>query len=233
MFYPKAQLCTKVLALASAWLLTMPPVLSAAPGVGLTAQFEINFLEYTINHHFSALRMTELAAGTDTSRIGDISPTEGTSPTPGFAATSAKADISDLKSLSRRENRTQREEILTAQKLLKQWYGISYQPSVLPENQTQINILENAAAGGDFDVHFMTALSRHHFTIIQQASACLASADLNHLHASLERYCRNIVNSQLSDIDEMRHILCNRFHVCDYQPLSDPEGNFTAPKSNQ
>ena len=207
----------------------VPCLLSAAPGVGLTSQFEINFLEFTIDHHFSALRMTELAAGTDTTRNAAISPTEGTSPTPGYAATTAKTDIADLKSLARRENRTQREEILTAQNMLKQWYGIIYEPHVLPENQPQIDLLENSNPGGVFDVNFMTALSRHHYTIIQQASACLVSADLNHLHASLERYCRNIVNSQISDIDEMRHLLCNRFHICDYQPLTDPQGSFTKP----
>jgi uncharacterized protein (DUF305 family) len=214
---------------AAALVVAVPRFLSAAPGVGLTSQFEINFLEFTIDHHFSALRMTELAAGTDSTRNAAISPTEGTSPTPGYAATTAKADIADLKSLARRENRTQREEILMAQTLLKQWYGITYTPRVLPENQTQIDLLENSNPGGVFDVNFMTALSRHHYTIIQQASACLVSADLNHLHASLERYCRNIVNSQLSDTDEMRHILCNRFHICDYQPLTDPQGSFTQP----
>ncbi len=173
--------------------------------------------------------MTELAAGTNPTRNAAISPTEGTSPTPGYSATTAKTDIPDLKSLARRENRAQREEILAAQNMLKQWYGISYESQVLPENQPQLNILENSAPGATFDQDFMTVLSRHHYTIIQQASACLVSADLNHLHASLERYCRNIVNSQLSDIDEMRHLLCNRFHICDYQPLTDPQGSFTQP----
>lgn len=215
--------------IAATLAITAPKILTAAPGVGLTSQFEINFLEFTIDHHFSALRMTELAAGTDTSRNVAISPTDGTSPSPGFSPTTAKADIAELRSLSRRENRAQREEILTAQKLLKQWYGITYEPHVLPENQAQLDILENANPGGQFDQAFMTALSRHHFTIIQQASACLVSADLNHLHASLERYCQNIVNSQTSDIDEMRHILCSRFHICDYQPLTDPQGSFTQP----
>lgn len=47
-------------------------------------------------------------------------------------------------------------------------------------------------------------------------------------HSSLERYCRDILNSQLPDIDEMRHLLCMHFHICDYQPLSGPKGNYTA-----
>jgi len=214
-----------VVALVSA----MPTLLSGAPGVGLTSQFEVNFLEFTIDHHFSALRMTELAAGTDTTRNADVSPREGTSPTPGYSATTAKTDIDDLKSQARRENRTQREEILMAQKLLKQWYGITYEPHVRLENEAQLDILENSAPGAVFNQNFMTVLSRHHYTIIQQASACLVSADISHLHASLEGYCRNIVNSQISDIDTMRHLLCHRFHICDYQPLTDPQGSFTRP----
>jgi uncharacterized protein (DUF305 family) len=201
-----------------------PSAVLADPGTGLTKQFEINFLEFAIDHHFSALRMTELAAGTDTIRNGTISPSEGTSPSPGFPATAAKADLANLKSLARRENRTQREEILTAQNLLKSWYGITYQPSIRPENRQQ-----NAKAGNDFEKNFMEVLARHHFTIIQQASACLVSADLHHLHSDLDRYCRGIVESQLADIDELRHTLCSEFNICDYQPLTDPKGSFTDP----
>src|SRR5579883_1723857 len=210
----RALLFTALAAIATT-LFGVRPV-EADPGTGLTAQFEISFLEFTIDHHFSALRMTELAAGTDYYRNGNLSTTEGTSPTPGFFPTGSKATLSNLKSLSRRENRTQREEILTAQNLLKTWYGISYQPKVRPENQTQIQILEAARAGDDFNQNFMEVLSRHHFTIIQQATACLTSADIDHLHSDLDRYCRNILNSQLSDIDEMRHTLCNQYRICDY-----------------
>jgi len=59
-----------------------------------------------------------------------------------------------LKSLARRENRTQREEILTAQNFLKTWNDITYQPKVAPESQTQIQILESATPGTDFDTKF-------------------------------------------------------------------------------
>ena len=54
-----AVLFSSLLSLA-ALTVTVPRLLSAAPGVGLTSQFEINFLEFTIDHHFSALRMTML-----------------------------------------------------------------------------------------------------------------------------------------------------------------------------
>jgi hypothetical protein len=53
-----------------------------APGRGLTAPFEVAFLKMAIDHHFAALRVTGLAAGTDATRDPELSPEEGTSPTP-------------------------------------------------------------------------------------------------------------------------------------------------------
>ena len=38
------------------------------PGRGLTARFETQFMMQAIDHHYAALRMTELAAGTDLTR---------------------------------------------------------------------------------------------------------------------------------------------------------------------
>ena len=67
------------------------PVHAEEPGRGLTAHFEIAYLKLITDHHFSALRMTELAAGTDTTRDPGISPMEGTSPTPDKPPVQAKA----------------------------------------------------------------------------------------------------------------------------------------------
>ena len=82
------------------------------PGRGATAQFEKNYLVFIINHHYSALRMTELAAGTDLTRDAQVvAPQEGTSPTPGFNATPAKASDDEIKSMARMGNREQREVV--------------------------------------------------------------------------------------------------------------------------
>jgi hypothetical protein len=51
------------------------------PGRGLTARYEVGYLKFIADHHLSALRMTELAVGTDLTRDPAISPDEGTSPT--------------------------------------------------------------------------------------------------------------------------------------------------------
>lgn len=106
------------------------PSMADAPGQGLSARFEVEFMQLAIDHHFSALRMTELAAGTDLQRNPELSASEGTSPTPGYVASPAKSTLDDLKSMARRNNRMQREEILTMQRYLRDWYGVQYQPRV-------------------------------------------------------------------------------------------------------
>lgn len=192
------------------------------PGRGLTRQFEINYLKFIADHHFSALRMTELAAGTDAVRDAEISPNEGTSPSPNTQATQAKATLDMIKSLARRENRTQREEILEAQRFLREWYGINYQPRIPLINRIRIEILERAQAGDEFNHLFLEVFSRHHYAAVTRSIECLVASELR--HKDLERYCRGIVNGQLGQIDEMRNILCDRYQICDFQPLRGIKG---------
>jgi uncharacterized protein (DUF305 family) len=204
-------------------LLMLPlPLAADGPGRGLTAQFEIDFLKFTIDHHFGALRMMELAAGTDTKRSAGIAPTEGTSPSLEFPSTPARALLDEVKSLARRNNRMQREEILTAQALLQQWYGITYEPHLTDDAVEAITHLEEADAGKAFDVEFMEMFSRHHFMIIQASAECLVASELR--HHELRRLCRGFIENQVNDIDEMRHLLCEKYGICDYQPLEGMEG---------
>jgi uncharacterized protein (DUF305 family) len=198
-------------------LLMLPlPLAADGPGRGLTAQFEIDFLKFTIDHHSGALRMTELAAGTDTKRSAGISPTEGTSPSPEFPSTPARAFLDEVKSLARRNNRMQREEIPTAQAFLQQWYGMTYEPRLTDDAVEAITHLEEA------DVEFMELFSRDHFMIIQASAECLVASELR--HHELRRLCRGFIENQVNDIDEMRHLLCEHYGICDYQPLKGMEG---------
>lgn len=197
-------------------------VVEQASGHGLTAQFEIAYLQFAINHHFAALRMTELAAGTDTTRNSEISGNEGTALTPGFSATTAKATIDGIKNLARRNNRTQREEILVAQRFLHDWYGVNYEPQLTPINQYRIQILTEAPAGSQFNRLFLEVFSRHHFIISVRSLETLIASDQT--HDALRRYARSIEQGQVNDINEMRELLCMRFDVCDYQPLRGLKG---------
>lgn len=208
------------------------PVNAKEPGRGRTAAFEVDYLKFIIDHHYSALRITELAAGTDGTRDAAISPEEGISPTPQFETTAAKAQLDSIKSMARRDNRVQREEILMAQEFLREWYGINYQPRLRPGGQQLISTLEATAAGATFDKAFLQVFSRHHYLAVGPSLQCVTGADVAHLE--LERYCRSIVEMQMTEIDEMRHMLCERFSQCDYQPFNsqvnrreDTDANWT------
>lgn len=213
----------------SALLVAVPLLASAEePGTGLTAGFEIRFMREAIDHHFAALRMTELAAGTDPERDSEISGDEGTSPTPETRATVSKAKLDEIRSLARRNNRMQREEILMTQMLLRDWYGIDHQPRLSPTSQAAIELLAQARPGREFDHLFLEVFTRHHFVITARATECLASLDLS--HDALRRMCRGILEGQLVDIEEMRELLCREYHICDLIPLSGIKGRHSVEK---
>jgi uncharacterized protein (DUF305 family) len=205
--------------------------LADQPGRGLTAQFEIEFMQMTIDHHFAALRMTELAAGTDATRDAAIQSEEGTSPTPGFARVERKSSMEELKSLARRNNRMQREEIMTLKRFLREWYRVDYQPKVTAPAQAMISTLEQARPGADFDHTFLEVFSRHHYTLLQPLNGCLSGADIQ--HEDLQRECRMMWHGQTGDIAMMRHQLNKKFGIADYQPFQDKnplQPDSTAPK---
>lgn len=204
---------------------------SDEPGDGLTRNFEIGYLKFIINHHFAALRMTELAAGTDLQRDAAISPAEGTSPTPSTQPVQGKASMDELKSMARRNNRMQREEILTAQRFLKDWYGISYQPQLTSMSRAQIALLERAPAGSQFDHLFMEVLSRHHFMALAPSTTCQVASDVQ--HDELHRYCSGIVHAQINDIEDMREMLCKNFSIRDYQPIVGLKGRHSGAEGTQ
>lgn len=181
------------------------------PGRGRTAAFEREFLQFIIDHHFAALRTTELAAGTDAVRDATISPAEGTAPTPDTASTPAKSGMDEIKSMARRANRMQREEILVANRMLREWYGVTYQPRLRDDARAMIPTLESRAPGAAFDQAFLMLFSRHHFTALQTGIECLTGRELQ--HQELQRYCLGIVEGQLLDIDDMRHMLCRAFKM--------------------
>lgn len=177
------------LTLGGSLLFALPRAVSAdEPGRGATAEFEVEFMKFLADHHLAALRETELCQ--------------------------QRVQTPQLLSLCRRNNAVQREEILTLQRLLHDWYEINYQPQITPEDQRTIDDLASRH-GADFEIQFLQEFGRHHYAAVQGAVDCLVGADLK--HKELERLCRNVVNSQLSDIDEMRHLLCDKYHICDFQ----------------
>lgn len=206
----------------SSWLslllvfgLNVVPSQAAEPGRGATADLERSYLESIIDHHFGALRITELAAGTAQAHPGAIDPADRVRPTPGFEPTEPRAAMDEIKSIARRNNRMQREEILAAQRFLREWYGVTHEPQLPAMAQTDIERL-SAVSGEAFDRLFLEIFPQHHYLAATSSLNCLVGRELR--HDDLRRYCQGIVDAQVGDIDEMRHLACRRFGVCDSQP---------------
>jgi len=164
--------------------------------------------------------MTELAAGTDLQRDAPIdNPQEGTSPTPNTNPTPAKASNDEIKSMSRQANRMQREEILKAQKFLRDWYRVEYTPQLSPQGRQAIQQLEQTPAGAEFNRTFLQTFSNHHYRALFPSLACQVKRDID--HDGLERYCSDIVHSQTNQINDMREMLCKKFTICDFLPTAN------------
>lgn len=136
---------SRVLATTAFMLAIFAPLSNAdSPGRGATAQFVKDCLITIISHHYSALRITELAAGTDEQGDAAVnSPQEGTSPTPGTSAVAAKASADAIKLIARKANRMQRE-----------LYGVSHTTELSPEDRQSIPQLEQTPAGAQFGQAF-------------------------------------------------------------------------------
>lgn len=214
-----------VLALVAAW-----PVQAAdTPGRGISAEFEVAFMRFTIDHHFAAMRMTELAAGTDPQRDAEILPTEGTSQTPGFQASPGRAQDDAIRSLARRNNRMQREEIGMLQRMLRTRYGVDHRPQVPASGRVLIEALEASGNGAGFEQAFLKAFSRHHYTLLGPINGCMTATDPK--HHELRRLCSMMWHSQTGDIEEMREMLDRRFGVPDWRPFDETEAALASPSS--
>ncbi len=128
-----------------------------------------------------------------------------------------KATLAQILSMARGENRMQRQEILAAQGFLRDWYGVEHTPRIRPRGKVLIALLGTTPAGADFDRVFLQAFSRHHYQASRRSLDCLVGHELS--HDALERYCNGIVHAQVSQIDEMRELLCREFGFCDFFPF--------------
>jgi uncharacterized protein (DUF305 family) len=190
-----------VMAAALCWA-AATPAMADTPGRSTTAQFEKSYLVFIINHHYSALRMTELAAGTDRTRDAALNnPSEGTAPSPEFGTTPAKSTDEQIRSMARQANRVQREEIGKAQHFLRDWYGMRHDPVLTAEARKMIEMLEHMPAGAQFDSVFLRSFSNHHLSALAPSLHCQVKSDL--LHDGLRRYCDDIVVTQKNSIKDI------------------------------
>lgn len=193
------------------------------------AHFELQYLTFVIDHHYGAFRMAELAAGTGVHRSAALSPDEGTAPTPNFRSTTAKAALDEIKSIARRDNRVQREEILAAQRMLMKWYRVRHTPVLSTDAREMIGLLERATPVAQFDQAFLRHMSHHHYQVLGPSVRCVVGASL--AHGELQRYCKGIVEPQIMEIDEMRRLLCERYSDCRFQPFQPNNMHDSTPMS--
>lgn len=215
--------------------LVVAPLSALADQLGrrLTGPFEIELMRLSIDHHFTAMRMTELPPGTDPKRDTAIPPTEGTAPARGFGATQIDASSRGLRSLMRRDNRMQREEIATLQTCLRERCSVTYEPQLWPDGAELIRRLAQSGRGDAFDHVFLETFHRHHRTLLRPLDGCLTGSDP--AHHDLRRLCSQMWHGQTADIKEMRQELERHFAIADYRPFPDaqPLGSMDGPPRSQ
>ena len=196
--------------LAAASVLTVAGLLPAAAHAvpfleAPTFANEVQYLEFTIDHHYSALRMTELAAGTAT--VGSTSTFAGSpdvySPTPAKATDPVALQVATM------ANAAQRREIVEGQGFLRTYYGIDFIPTLQPPLQPLVTYLDQAVPGDPFNIAFLEDFSGHHATLIPASQTCTTAA----AHAEVQAYCASIVASQTRQISQMRTELADSYGI--------------------
>ncbi|GAA3977210.1 DUF305 domain-containing protein [Allohahella marinimesophila] len=178
---------------------------------GPAGEFEKNYLEFILDHHYSGLRPTELAVGTDTVGPTESDPYPGNPPS--YPSTPAKSTDPVVSDIAVTSNAAQREEIVIGQGFLDQWYGYTAALDVPPSGQVLIDSLEAAEAGAPFDIEFLMGFSLHHISAISRSLECLDHA----VHSDLLSYCANIVEAQTEGVLKMRDQLQSEYGV-DFNP---------------
>lgn len=122
------------------------------PGEGLSlsqaapqpsvAKFEIDYMQFTIDHHLAGVVMAELCI--------------------------ERAVHEDLRALCEESlaNQTRQIELLRA--WLLDWYGIAY-PGEIPQSAEQDIRRLSELSGAEFEDEFLTEFSKHHLRIIKES----------------------------------------------------------------
>jgi hypothetical protein len=205
----------RLAALAGACLvaLSSAPAKADAMIPGETGAFEVDYLTFILDHHWSGLRATELAAGSLPDATPGANVPRSINPYPGspaeFPATEGKGTNEVVLDVSVRSNMAQRMEIETGQGFLQEWYGFTTTLELPPSGATLISLLDAAEPGDPFNVAFLTNFSMHHIMAIARSLECVERAG----HQELRDYCSMIVNAQTRDVREMRAELASEYGI--------------------
>lgn len=167
-------------------VLTFIPLAASADAPAqnrVQARFEVRFMTEMIDHHAMALEMGALCV--------------------------EKAVHPELKQLCEEMIAAQTAEIATMQTWLQDWYGVTHEPEMSPEDEQQIEELVSLS-GEEFEIEFMRMMIRHHATAVVRGVECVRRAP----HRDLKELCHEMVKAQLSEIRTMQGWLCHWYEVC-------------------
>ena len=214
----------RVAALAGACLVALSSAPAKANAIipGETGEFEREYLTFILDHHWSGLRPTELAAGsvpdaTAANVPPSVNPYPGSPlsfpPTPGLGTNEVVLDVATM------SNMAQRMEIEEGQGFLQDWYGFTTTLELLPSGAELISTLEAAEPGDPFNIAFLINFSLHHIPAIARSLECVERAG----HAELIEYCAHIVAAQTADVQRMRAELLNEYGIRFDTPIPGEE----------
>lgn len=160
------------------------PATSVAAGDPTKAQAEVNYMEFTADHHTAALPMVQICL--------------------------AKAYRRELLDLCQRNLDSQLRERAQVLGWLRDWYGITYTPRIATNLRRSIADLQAQPAGDVFQQRFLYVFPGHHKGIVQKSQQLLPYM----VHDSLRTVANTIIVSQTRDIRDMRSWACSWYSQC-------------------
>jgi uncharacterized protein (DUF305 family) len=160
--------------------LVAAPVAASGPAPDRAAQqFEIKFMERTIEHHMMGVEMAELCVE------------KTTAPPPAGDAT-----LVETCETIAADQSAEAEQLRT---WLRDWYGIDFEPKM---SGGMLNQLERLS-GEDFDIAVSEMFIKHHLRQIKSSTKCLLRAE----HEELQQFCQHTIDVQSADIVTFQDIL--------------------------
>jgi uncharacterized protein (DUF305 family) len=175
-----------VLAISALVLLATGQVARAdapAPDVS-TQEYEVRFMQEMTEHHMMAVQMGMMCLD--------------------------KAVHQELRTLCQNIVTAQQQEIATMEQWLASWYAVSMTEPRMPQGHEKRMEKLSMLSGAEFEIAFMTEMTRHHKKAVVKASQCIDRA----YHDALEDLCTNIVTTQLQEIRLMEDWLCQWYGMC-------------------
>lgn len=158
---------------------------NAATSKNENAQYEISFMEYLIDHHYSGILIDQQCV--------------------------QKATHGQLIEMCKQGISSQQMQIQQMQSWLNQWYGVRYTPELDAQGQAFVDAISALPGGRTFEVEFMTNLITHHLSAIIPSQTCQSKAS----HDQLRELCDKVVSMQSMEIGMLKNHLCSWYDLCE------------------